>query len=214
MTWINKTLGGPVEPVLPSNWNGIAVVGEAPGAAEIAHGVPFCGPSGRLLTKILDAAGLNKIETALVNTFRMQPAWSINADGKRKSNDISHYFTTDPSEANIRLPPFRGSYILKGPDEDVRDMWRFLRAIKPKVIVACGAVATWALTGEDAVGDGAGRVCETKAVDSPVIVTFHPAYALHRQDEKAAAMIAQHFAKAKRLLVEQNEKADELAVPF
>ncbi len=212
MNWLDKTLGGPVEPFMPPFWNGIVIVGEAPGAAEIAHGVPFCGPSGRLLTKILDSVGLNKTETALVNTFRMQPTWSINAEGKKRNNDISHFFTTDPHDGNDRLPLYHSKNVLKGPDEDVREMWRFLRQERPKVIVACGAIASWALTGTDTVGETAGRVAETKAIDAPVIVTFHPAYALHRQDEKAAALIAQHFAKAKKMLEET--PAVDLTVPF
>jgi uracil-DNA glycosylase len=213
-TWLSKTLGGPVEPVMPTDWNGLAVVGEAPGATEVAYGVPFCGNSGRLLKKILDSAGIDKTRTALINVFSMQPVWSVDGEGKRRNNDISHFFTTDPYAGNERLKQYQGKYVLQGPDEDVRNLWRTLRLWKPKVIIACGSIASWALTGEDRIGDNPGRLAETKAVAAPVIVTYHPAYALHRNDEKAAALIAQHFAKARAILVEEEEKAKELVVPF
>jgi uracil-DNA glycosylase family 4 len=38
--------------------SGLMIIGEAPGASEDANGVPFCGASGKLLDKILEAAGL------------------------------------------------------------------------------------------------------------------------------------------------------------
>lgn len=214
MNWLSKTLGGPVDPVMPSTWNGLVIVGEAPGATEVAYGVPFCGRSGRLLEKILASAGIDKSQTALINVFRMQPIWSVDGEGKKRNNDVSHFFTTDPLAGNDRLAQYQSKYVLQGPDEDIRDLWRFLRSCRPKVIVACGSVASWALTGEDRIGDGAGRVTTTKAVDAPVIVTYHPAFALHRNDERAASLIAQHFAKARALLVQQVEEERELAVPF
>lgn len=38
----------------------IAIVGEAPGAAEVQKGRPFCGPAGRLLNQLLSDAGIDR----------------------------------------------------------------------------------------------------------------------------------------------------------
>jgi len=39
----------------------IAIVGEAPGQEEEASGIPFCGPSGRLLNELLEQAGTRRM---------------------------------------------------------------------------------------------------------------------------------------------------------
>ena len=45
----------------PRGWNGIALVGEAPGAEEVKRGHPFVGPSGERLKKILEDAGIDRL---------------------------------------------------------------------------------------------------------------------------------------------------------
>jgi len=47
-------------------------IGEAPGASEEEHGVPFCGPSGRLLDWFINKAHLNH-SFALLNTVLCRP---------------------------------------------------------------------------------------------------------------------------------------------
>lgn len=50
--------GNPTAPLM--------VMGEAPGAEEDRRGVPFCGPSGKLLDKMLAAIGFNRAENAYI----------------------------------------------------------------------------------------------------------------------------------------------------
>ncbi len=49
----------------------VAVVGESPGAPDIASGRPFMGPAGDLLTRILAAIGLTRAGCYLTNTVKM-----------------------------------------------------------------------------------------------------------------------------------------------
>lgn len=44
----------------------LMVIGEAPGAEEDRRGVPFCGPSGQLLDKMLAAIGFSRAENAYI----------------------------------------------------------------------------------------------------------------------------------------------------
>lgn len=45
----------------------LMIVGEAPGFHEDKQGIPFCGPSGKLLDKMLAAIGLNRKESAYIS---------------------------------------------------------------------------------------------------------------------------------------------------
>jgi DNA polymerase len=48
-------------------------VGEAPGREEDEQGLPFVGAAGQLLTKIIEAIGMQREEVYIVNTVRCRP---------------------------------------------------------------------------------------------------------------------------------------------
>ena len=48
-------------------------VGEAPGREEDEQGVPFVGAAGQLLSKIIEAMGMNREEVFIVNTVLCRP---------------------------------------------------------------------------------------------------------------------------------------------
>jgi uracil-DNA glycosylase family 4 len=54
-------------------WSGLAVVGEAPGAAEDLAGRPFVGRAGQLLDTLLAEAGLPRTRVAVLNTVKCRP---------------------------------------------------------------------------------------------------------------------------------------------
>jgi DNA polymerase len=51
----------------------IMLVGEAPGAQEDAQGIPFCGPSGWLLDKMMAAIGYDRTRFYITNTVFWRP---------------------------------------------------------------------------------------------------------------------------------------------
>ncbi len=51
----------------------VVFVGEAPGAEEDRRGVPFVGPSGRLLDKMLASIGLDRSSVFITNTIFWRP---------------------------------------------------------------------------------------------------------------------------------------------
>lgn len=56
------------------NKNGLlGIVGEAPGAQEVSRGIPFTGPSGKLLGLVLEHHGLKKDEAFLSNAVLCRP---------------------------------------------------------------------------------------------------------------------------------------------
>lgn len=48
-------------------------IGEGPGADEDASGLPFVGKAGQLLTKILEAAGINRRDVYITNIVKCRP---------------------------------------------------------------------------------------------------------------------------------------------
>lgn len=51
----------------------LALVGEAPGAAEDAAGRPFVGKSGQLLDQLLNDAALDRAQAAVLNVVKCRP---------------------------------------------------------------------------------------------------------------------------------------------
>jgi DNA polymerase len=52
---------------------GLALVGEAPGAAEDAAGRPFVGRAGQLLDQLLHEVSLDRSEVAVLNVLKCRP---------------------------------------------------------------------------------------------------------------------------------------------
>lgn len=51
----------------------LVFLGEAPGADEDAQGVPFVGAAGQLLTKIIEAMGLQRRDVYILNILKCRP---------------------------------------------------------------------------------------------------------------------------------------------
>jgi DNA polymerase len=55
-------------------------VGEAPGADEDIQGIPFVGRAGQLLTKIIEAIGLQRDEVYIANVIKCRPPQNRNPE--------------------------------------------------------------------------------------------------------------------------------------
>jgi uracil-DNA glycosylase len=128
--------------------------GEAPGAEEEQQGLPFVGPAGELLTKILEAMGLSRDSVYLGNIMNWRPRHG-QAYGNRPPTE---------QEMNFCLPYLKAQ----------------IEIISPKVVVALGKTATDGLLGHDPkrrLGDCRGKWGEFEGI--PLMVTYHPSYLLH-----------------------------------
>ena len=133
----------------------IMFVGEAPGADEDAQGEPFVGRAGQLLTKIIKAMGFGREEVYIANILKCRPDVPAGSFGNRAPT---------PREMQTCRP-----YLMEQID-----------IIKPKVIVALGAVAVEGLLGTRApMRELRGR---WESFDgTPLMITYHPAYLLRNQ---------------------------------
>ncbi|VDC25100.1 UdgX family uracil-DNA binding protein [Pseudogemmobacter humi] len=136
----------------------LMIVGEQPGDHEDLAGRPFTGPAGQLLRGMMESAGIDPAQIWLTNAvkhFKFAPR------GKRRLHQ-------NPDAGEIRHCRW----------------WLGLELglIRPRVTLALGASAAFALTDSDApLGPRRGRV-ETGLHGGPVLVSWHPARLLRLTD--------------------------------
>lgn len=130
-------------------------VGEAPGADEDAQGEPFVGRAGELLTRIIQAMGLQRSDVYIANILKCRPDTPGQTAGNRKPT---------PDEMATCVP-----YLHEQID-----------LIQPRVIVALGATAIEGLLGKT-LGIMKMRGQWKTYRGTPLMPTFHPAYLLRNQ---------------------------------
>jgi DNA polymerase len=130
-------------------------VGEAPGADEDEQGEPFVGRAGQLLTKIIQATGLQRADVYIANILKCRPDTPDQSAGNRKPT---------PDEMATCIP-----YLHEQID-----------LIRPKVIVALGATAVEGLLGKT-LGITKLRGGWKTYRGTPLMPTYHPAYLLRNQ---------------------------------
>jgi DNA polymerase len=187
-------------PAPAENWNGIVLVGEAPGADEVKQGKPFVGRSGQLLNKVLSEVGIEREHCLVCNTFRFQPP----------QNKVDTFFISKRAAqaAHVAIAEqygkFGSSYCRAdyAPElEHLRDILsQYKQRNLPMVIMALGRTPMWALTGENGLLQKAGnRLPCSLVVDVPVIPTFHPSFIL-RGNWSLMETWQSHFRTAKEIL--------------
>lgn len=130
-------------------------VGEAPGADEDAQGEPFVGKAGQLLTKIIQATGLERKDVFIGNILKCRPDTPGQSAGNRKPT---------PVEMQTCIP-----YLHEQID-----------LIRPKVLVALGATAVEGLLGKTlGITKLRGNWQTYRGI--PLMPTYHPAYLLRNQ---------------------------------
>jgi uracil-DNA glycosylase family 4 len=142
------------------------VIGEAPGAEEDRRGEPFVGRAGHLLDAMLHAIGLNRgTNVYIANVLKSRPPG--NRDPK-------------PEEVAACLP-----YLM-----------RQIALLQPRLMLAVGRIAAQNLLNTDMpLGRLRGKVHHFGELNTPLIVTYHPAYLLRTPADKRKAWEDLKFAR-------------------
>jgi DNA polymerase len=142
------------------------VVGEAPGAEEDRQGEPFVGRAGQLLNAMLLAIGLPRETVFIANVLKCRPPG--NRDPK-------------PGEVSNCLPYLQNQVAL----------------LKPKIMLAVGRIAAQNLLGTDApLARLRGKLHAFGEANTPLVITYHPAYLLRTPSDKRKAWEDLKFARA------------------
>ena len=142
------------------------IIGEAPGAEEDRQGEPFVGRGGQLLNAMLRAIGLSRESVFIANVLKSRPPG--NRDPK-------------PDEVAACLP-----YLM-----------RQIALLRPRLILAVGRIAAQNLLATDvALGRLRGQVHTFGELNTPLVVTYHPAYLLRTPGDKRKAWEDLKFARS------------------
>ena len=142
------------------------VIGEAPGAEEDRQGEPFVGRAGQLLNAMLLAIGLPRETVFIANVLKCRPPG--NRDPK-------------PAEVSNCLPYLSNQIAL----------------LKPKIMLAVGRIAAQNLLATDApLARLRGKLHHFGEANTPLVITYHPAYLLRTPSDKRKAWEDLKFARA------------------
>ena len=142
------------------------VVGEAPGADEDRQGEPFVGKAGQLLNNMLLAIGLQRQQVYIANILKCRPP--NNRDPR-------------PEEV-VKCEPY---------------LKRQVELVNPKIILAVGRIAAHnLLKTETSLSRLRGQCFYYGDNNTPLVVTYHPAYLLRSPKEKRKAWQDLLFAQS------------------
>jgi uracil-DNA glycosylase family 4 len=164
----------PVPPAPAEGKPRFIIIGEGPGRLEIAKMTPFVGPSGRLLNKVLEKAGLNREEAHVSN------AMACRAEDDRPDVKLAATSCCAP-----RLAQEIAS--LKG---------------KKLPILALGQWAARAVLGVKTIMKTRGFVWQTPTIEEAKLLSVKKSIAKLRASVRAkpTAKAKENLAKAKRAL--------------
>lgn len=132
-------------------------IGEAPGANEDRQGEPFVGRAGMLLNAMLQAIGCKRTEVYIANILKCRPPNN-----------------RDPLASEVKLcTPY---------------LQRQISLIQPKILIAVGRIAAqFLLNSMEPMSKLRGRFYQYGKQQTPLLVTYHPAYLLRSPSEKSKA---------------------------
>jgi len=135
----------------------LLVLGEGPGQEEDRRGEPFVGPAGQLLDRMLAAIGLDRQTVYITNVVKCRPPRNREPQA---------------AEAQACAPYLR----------------RQIELMQPRLILAIGRVAAQQLLDTtEPLGRLRGRWHHVAPGDTPVRVSYHPAFLLRQPGEKRKA---------------------------
>lgn len=178
----------------------IMLVGEAWGETEEKTGIPFSGQSGLELNRMLAEAGIMRSECYVTNVINSRPP----------RNDIEAWIPETKNKITGNMVQRQGKWVEPVVAEGLNMLEREIALVRPKVIVALGGTALWALTGNESIVKWRGSLLDLQQGElasghssmerglSRVIPTYHPAAILRMWEWRNIAIL--DFKRAKREL--------------
>lgn len=160
----------------------LLIIGEAPGEEEQKQGKPFVGPSGELLSRLLELSGFRLGHFHITNVFSERPPgnelknWTVTKTELRKQGY---------SEVG-RLPQLQKRYLHPEREPELHRLREELCTIRPDLTIALGGTALWALTGDGRITQSRGVLWDTD-YGGRAIATYHPAAILRQWDLRPLA---------------------------
>lgn len=165
----------------------LMVIGEAPGGQEDIYNEPFRGPAGKALKGFIKDAGWDLDNVYFANVVKCVP----HVDGGLGTPQDEHIVAC------------------------IDYLWGEIDAVRPKVIVPVGRIATGALLNKWSIGKTRGAVYnmdftldDNTVIQFPVVPTWHPSYVI-RGNLKAGYELVSDLVLAKSVIDAESEGVDE-----
>jgi DNA polymerase len=148
--------------------------------------MPFVGPSGRELTKMLDQAGIRRADCYLTNVFNLRP---------QPSDDITNLCSSERAGGFPALKA--GKYVKAEYFSEVHRLHRELRELRPNLAILLGNTACWAMLGSTYISKLRGTVRYSSVIPNlKCLPTYHPAAVMYQGNLRAVTVL--DLIKAKR----------------
>jgi uracil-DNA glycosylase family 4 len=127
----------------------LMIIGEAPGRYENEAGIPFVGPTGKILDECLFKAGIKRSDCYITNVIKYQPPL----------NDLKKLHLIGISI-----------------DESVKELWENeINKLHPNCILAIGDLALQSVCGVSGILNYRGSILTANDGHTKVVSTIHPA---------------------------------------
>lgn len=173
----------------------VMLVGEAPGAEEVKQCTPFVGASGIELSLMMGEAGMKRNDCYLTNVVR----------GRPPGGEISSWIAANKTEEAALLGRggirYNGKVISPELYTGIQLLRSEMESVRPKLIIALGNVALWALTGEQGIGSWRGSELIASLSGEwrpPCLPTYNPAGVLRQWTLRR--VVVQDFRRARGIL--------------
>jgi DNA polymerase len=174
-------------------WNGLLLLGEAPGREEVRQGKPFVGRSGQLLDSMLEKAGIARASCLVANVFRYQPP----------GNKVDHFFLSKKAAmvAGENLASewgkFGSLWLRAAFASEIVYLAGILNEKRPRLILALGRTPLWALAGVGGLLSLVGQELDCRLCPGvKFLPSFHPSFILRGNWAKQPEWL-EHFFKAR-----------------
>jgi len=137
----------------------LMIIGEAPGFHEDQQGEPFVGRAGQLLTAMIKSIGFNRSDVYIANILKCRPPNNRDPD----ANEVS----TCTSFLNQQIA-----------------------LVQPRLLLAVGRIAAhYLLQTKSSLESLRNKLHRYGEMNTPLIVTYHPAYLLRNPQDKKKAFL-------------------------
>lgn len=157
------------------------IVGEAWGEEEERLGAPFMGRSGEELGRILQDAGIMASDCYYSNLVNARPP----------RNDLTLWIPDKKKNITSDMVEVRGKWVKPLVKEGFESLKKELALVNPKMVIAVGNSALWALTGRSAITKWRGSLLTTDVAGLdpiPLVPTYHPAAVLRMREWRPIAV--------------------------
>lgn len=126
--------------------------------------LPFTGTTGYTLTKMLEEAGIRRVDCYLTNVFNLNPGGDIDKICCPKKEDRSG------------LPPVKlGKYVRAEFLPELERLAKEIAEVKPNLIIALGSTASWALLHNATISKIRGTIALSVFPEGvKVLPAYHP----------------------------------------